>query len=522
MALDTVPATNGARSTMERPDAIVIGSGLGGLAAAAALAKSGKRPLVLEHHFLPGGNTQTFRRRKMFDFDVGLHVIGGCEAGGAFPSMLEQLGVEGVEFVPMDPDGFETVMTPDLTFGVPAGWDRYEERLREAFPGERAAISRYIEYVRFVVAAVGGAGGEPPAVQRLLDKPWGELTLGDLFDTLEFSVRLRHVLAAQSGAYGAPPSRASLGEHAMVLDHYLHSGGYYVRRGSRAIIDGLLRVIQGGGGEVRLRSRVERILIEDGRAAGVRLAKGEEFRAPLVISNADAKRTLLEMVGEERLSPALAQRMKEFRMALPMFIIYMAMRVPPEELGLPNSTICLIPGYTQEEDYEACYAGRVPDKPFVIISIASLKDSESENIAPQGYTNLQLMTVAPAQLTSWGAERSPAEGGRYRHTASYEVTKALLRERIHASVEELMPGFIRNVVWEECATPLTQERFTRSTGGTGYGFEHTPDQFLSKRLSFQTEVPGLYLCGQNTIIGHGILPAVVSGVSAAQAALAAG
>jgi phytoene dehydrogenase-like protein len=132
------------------------------------------------------------------------------------------------------------------------------------------------------------------------------------------------------------------------------------------------------------------------------------------------------------------------------------------------------------------------------------------------------LTVAPAQLTLWGAERSPAEGGRYRHTASYKVTKALLRERILASVEELMPGFIRNVVWEECATPLTQERFTRSTGGTSYGFEHTPDQFLSKRLSFQTEVPGLYLCGQNTIIGHGIVPAVVSGVSAAQAALAAG
>src|SRR3990172_6928706 len=119
---------------MDRPDAIVIGSGIGGLTAAATLANSGLRPLVLEHHFAPGGNAQTFRRRKMFDFDVGLHYIGGCEPGGAFPTLFERLGVDGIEFLPMDPDGFDTIRLPDLTFRVPAGWDRYGERLREPLP----------------------------------------------------------------------------------------------------------------------------------------------------------------------------------------------------------------------------------------------------------------------------------------------------------------------------------------------------------------------------------------------------
>jgi phytoene dehydrogenase-like protein len=97
---------------MERPDAIIIGSGIGGLSAAAALAKAGKRPLILEHHFAVGGNAQTFRRRKMFDFDVGLHYIGDCGPGGAFPTLLRAMGVEGVEFAPMDTDGFDTLHFP--------------------------------------------------------------------------------------------------------------------------------------------------------------------------------------------------------------------------------------------------------------------------------------------------------------------------------------------------------------------------------------------------------------------------
>ena len=306
---------------MERPDAIIIGSGMGGLSAAAALVKAGKRPLILEHHFAVGGNAQTFRRRKMFDFDVGLHYIGDCGPGGAFPTLLQAMGVDGVEFAPMDRDGFDTLHFPDLTFRVPATWDRYGERLRAAFPGERAAIDRYLEYAQWVRASMGGSAGDAPSLQHVLGKPWTDLTLGEVFDALEMSVQLRHVLAAECGTYGSPPSRASLGIHIGVMDHYLKSGGWYIHGGSPALINGFVRAIERGGGEIRLRSRVERVLVEGGRAVGVRLAKGEELRAPVVISNADAKRTLLEMVGEDYLSPALAERLKEYRMALPLFVL---------------------------------------------------------------------------------------------------------------------------------------------------------------------------------------------------------
>jgi phytoene dehydrogenase-like protein len=506
----------------EEYDVIVIGSGMGGLTSAALMSRAGLRTLVLEHHFLAGGNTQCFRRKKMFDFDVGLHYIGDCEPGGLYQVVMGQLGLAGkVEFLPMDRDGFDTLIYPDLRFRVPAGWENYESRLKETFPEEARAIERFVASMKALAGRTfGRPSPELEALERRLNKSWDACTLGEVFDSLECSLRLRSVLSAESGTYGAPPSRATAAMHASILAHYM-GGAYYVRGGSRALVDALVGAIEESGGQIRLRSRVSRILVEGDRAAGVELAKGEVFRARHVVSNADAKRTFLEMVGEERVSAALRERLHAYRMSLPLFIVYLALQVDPRDLGLRNSNYSLFPTYDPEEQYATCYAGEIPERPAAFITLASLKDPESRNIAPEGYTNLQIMGIAPAQLSSWGVDKGPASGGRYRHTMPYTVAKRALEERLLEVTEEMMPGLLRNIVWRESATPLTQERFTLSTGGTSYGFEHAPDQFGERRLATQTEIPGLYLAGANTLFGHGIGGAMVSGVAAGNAVIAA-
>ena len=503
-------------------DAIVIGSGPGGLTAAAGLSKAGKRVLVLEQHFAVGGNAQTFRRRKMFDFDVGIHYLGDCGPDGLIPTILRDVGAEGVEFLPMDQDGFDTLRFPDLEFRVPAGWERYRARLHETFPQEGQAVDRFVDYMQSITKRMAmQPAPEAESLERRMGKDWLHCTLGDVFDSLECSLRLRHVLAAQNGVYAAPWSRASAGMHALVLDHYLQAGGYFPRGGSRAFVAALVRAIEAGGGEVRTRSRVRRLIVQGGAARGVELASGQEVRAPVVISNADAKRTLLELVGEEHLPRDLVRQTRETTMALPLFVIYLVMAVDPSELGIPNTNFFLFPAYNMEEQYEACYAGELPDRPGVYVSLASVKDPQSPNIAPPGHTNLQLMSVAPAQAGTWGVEGGPASGYRYRHGEPYVAVRRECERRILGSVEEMMPGFIRNVVWQECATPLTQERFTLSTGGTSYGLEHTPGQFFAGRFPIVTGVPGLYLVGASTIFGHGIAGTMLSGRACAQAVLAA-
>jgi phytoene dehydrogenase-like protein len=502
-------------------EAIIIGSGIAGLAAGVLLSRAGLKPLILEHHFAAGGNAQTFRRKRMFDFDVGLHYLGDCAPGGLFPTLMRNLGLEGeAEFLPMDKDGFDTLIYPDLRFRVPAGWENYRRRLHEAFPQERHAIDRYLEFAQ---ATARGAwqppSGEPTALERRLGKPASACTLGEVFDGLECSLRLRHILASFSGTYAVPPSRASAAINAGLQDHYLRSGGYFIKGGGRALVAALVGAVRDNGGELRLRSRVRRILVEGGAARGVELANGEVLRSRIVISNADAKRTLLEMVGPRHLSEATVERAEETRMALPLFVIYLAMKRDPRELGIPNTNYSLASAYNIEQMYASCYDGELPDEPAVFLSIASRKDPESANIAPVGYTNLQLMTVAPAALRTWGVDSSPSRGGRYRHTLDYTTTKKEMEERMLRQVERMMPGFLRDVVWQESATPLSQERFTLSTGGTSYGLEASPDQMGTDRFPIKTEVEGLYLVGAGTIFGHGIAGTMVSGQAAAGAIL---
>src|SRR5688572_23284451 len=107
------------------PDVVVIGSGLSGLTAAAYLAALGQRVLVLEQYDVAGGCSQTFRRKKEWQFDVGLHYIGGVR-DGEIAHVLRGLGLEGrIEFPELDPDGFDTFVFPDLEFRVPKGWGNY-------------------------------------------------------------------------------------------------------------------------------------------------------------------------------------------------------------------------------------------------------------------------------------------------------------------------------------------------------------------------------------------------------------
>jgi all-trans-retinol 13,14-reductase len=134
--------------------ALVIGSGLGALCAAAYLCAAGRRTLVLEAHYVAGGNSQVFRRRigdRSYEFDVGIHYLGECGRDGMISSVLHGVGlVERVVFRPLDPDGYSTLVFPDFTFRVPVGWDRYRERLLETFPDQAEGLGRVVDVLRQV------------------------------------------------------------------------------------------------------------------------------------------------------------------------------------------------------------------------------------------------------------------------------------------------------------------------------------------------------------------------------------
>jgi phytoene dehydrogenase-like protein len=499
-------------------DAVIVGSGVGALVCAAYLAADGARVLVLEQHDVAGGSAHVFRRRRAYEFDVGVHYLGDCGPDGLLPAILSGLGIgDRVPFRPMDQDCFDRVILPSVTIDVPAGWDRYRQRLKDAMPAEAAGLDRFIDRCQTVAGLARHSLITPhDEVMDLIrsksaDLRWSRRTLANLFDDCGLSARARTVLAAQSGNYGAPPSGVLLGTHASMIDHYMR-GAYYPAGGGQVLVASLVEVLEAHGGELRTRCEVRRILIEGGRAAGVELADGTSVRAPLIVSNADYRKTILELCGgRENFPAALVAKTQAATMRHPLAVLYVALDSPLT--GLRNANVWWWRGEDVEEAYARLWDdGEHQEVPFVFVSFASTKDPEAP-VCPPGQTNFQVMTLCPPGRAPWGIADDAADGKRYRREPAYKAAKQRFVTALLDAAELAIGPFRDRIVHLEASTPLTNERYTLSSGGTPYGMANWGT--VGQRPDTATSVPGLYIVGPNTRYGSGIAGVALSGIATA-------
>lgn len=507
----------------QRFDVIVVGAGTGGLTAAALLAARGRKVLIVDQHYVAGGNATTFKR-KGWEFDVGIHYIGGCHPGGMIPRLLRAAGVTDVEFEELDPDGYDTLVYPDFRFRVPRGIEPFRGRLLEHFPDERRGIERYVALL-LQLQRLQGLLARPVAAlwtlpRSLLLLRSARSTFGEFLDSCTRDPRLRAVLAGQHGDYAQPPSRAAALVGAGLALHYLE-GAYCPRGGGQVMSDRLADSVERHGGKVLLRTRVRRILVENGRAAGVEIDSPHlgvrRVRAPVVISNADLKRTIGELLGPSVVSAKTMRRAAGYEMSPSMAVLYLGIRRDLRAEGHPRTNYWVYHGTDYEPGYAALARGELADKPWVYISIASVKDPTNRRAAPAGMTNLQVMTLAPARPETWGVTEAEVESGAYRDSPAYQAKKAQVAASLVESARAIFPDLGETIAYQELSTPLSHRRYTLSSGGTSYGIALTPQQFLGGRPAARTEIDGLYLCGASCRTGHGIAGVMMSGLMAAAA-----
>lgn len=504
-------------------DAVVIGSGMGGLTAAALLASRGISVLVLERQHTLGGCVSAFRHDG-YEFEVGLHYVSDWGADGAFPRLLRAMGAEELPARPLDPDGFDTLRFPDFTFRVPSDMALYHERLVARFPSEVEGIERYVRALREIRGLLRLASGGRGRLRRLWRGrhvlPHASQTLGAFLDTCTGDPQLRAVLAAQNGIYGEPPSRASLTEHLMAVSSYIELGAYYPAGGGAVLAGRVIHAITRQGGRLLAGAPVTRILVDRGRVRGVayRLdgeTEEREVRAPVVISDADLKHTLLELVPTTSLRPRTARRVRAYQMGSAFGAAYLGVRRDLGAEGVPVTNFWIYPSYDLEHSYSEARAGRFDPDPPCFVSLTSLKDPENARLAPAGLANMELIAVAPATPEAWGVTAESVRQGTHDHEPRYRATRDAFAERLIRSAERVLPGLLEDVVHLEVSTPLTHWKYTGATGGTPYGIAPIPSQVLWHRPRARTDVDGLYLCGASTSFGGGILPVMWSGVFAA-------
>ena len=494
-------------------DAVVVGSGMGGLTTAALLSDLGQRVCVLEQHYTAGGYTHSYERNG-YEWDVGVHYIGDVGARTRTRLMFDYLSGGKLEWAPMDAE-YDRFYIGDKVFNAIAGKQEFRDNLVRQFPDEERAIDRYMQ----LLAQASGAMSTH-AMERVM-KPW-QRTIAtpvlkwkkpnylyrntyDVLRELTDNQDLIAVLCGQWGDMGLPPKRSAFIVHAIIARHYLY-GGYYPVGGSWRIAESILPKIRKAGGEVFTYARVQQILLEGGEIAGVEMEDGHRIDCDCVISAAGIGNTLRGLLSAEVVRESgYEDLLDNVKPSFAHLGVYIGLQQTADELGLPKTNFWIYP----DNDYDAAVDRFVSDRdapfPVVYISFPSAKDPNYLERHP-GTATIEIVAPAPYEWFEQWADSTWGKRGD-----AYEAFKRALGERLMRHLYDKLPQLEGKVDYYEVSTPQSTNWFSGYQNGELYGLDHTPARLQQDWLGPRTRIPGLWLTGQDTLT-CGVSSAMMAGM----------
>ncbi len=467
-------------------DVIIVGSGIGGLACGALLSKRGYKVLILEQHYQVGGYCSSFKR-KGFVFNTGVEDVSGLWDKGPLTYLLGELGLKK-----------DDLFVKNITKYIFKGRDikaknleEFTKLLLEMFPDEKENIPAFFNEARkayeecYKDTEVYGTPLPGELIvkvfgeRKLLDYPgqhphyydWSNKTYKQKLDEHFKNEDLKTLLCAQLDYIGTEPEKTLASSALEACISFNLYGGYFPKGGAQRFADSFKDFIESHGGNVLVKHKVDKILVEDREVRGV-LVGDKNFKASVVVANANAKTTFIELVGEDNLDKEFIEYIKGLKMSPSVFMLFLGV-----DMDLLN--------------YPTLIKNLDLDCEVVINSNADL------SLAPKDKASITILSNADYH-------DFPERG-----TKEYLQKKKEFAEMLIQKAEKVIPDLSRYIIVQDAATPRTFKRYTSMPEGALYSF----DQSMGvKRPYFKTPIKGLYLASASTFPGGGIEAVTMSGM----------
>jgi all-trans-retinol 13,14-reductase len=499
-------------------DTIIIGSGLGGLSTAVMLSKAGQKVLVLEKHYVAGGFTHTFKRKK-FEWDVGVHYVGQVnQEESILRKAFDFLSDKKLHWADMGEVYDQAIIEGDL-YNFRTGRENQINQIIAYFPEEEKAIRAYYDLIQ----KVGGASILYFSERTM--PPWLSNTVGyfmrksylkyahrttyEVLRELTANEKLISLFCAQCGNYGLPPKESSFAIHAIVADHFVEGGNYPVG-GASKIGDTLIDVIEANGGSIAIKAPVKKILLEKNKAIGVEMENGDKLYARNIVSNAGAHNTYLHLIPNP--SPEYAEALNNIAPSVSHVCLYVGLNASDAELNLPKYNIWSYDSYAFDREHQRYSLDKNSTPPLAYISFPSAKDPDWP-ISHPNMSTIQVVTSCPFEwVEEWKDKKWQKRGEDYE--AFKERMSQMLLEKLYKAV----PQVKGKVEYYELSTPISTRHFSNYAQGEIYGLTHDTNRAICKYLRPTTPYQNLFITGQD-IVCVGVGSSMFSGLITSMAIL---